>query len=102
MHHPFHPGLGAGPHQGGGQGNVGAFKRGIITVQNRHQIDHRIVPGDQTRQRSGVMDIRFQYIKPWQVLHQLGVFTPSRGYGHTVGQTGEFFTDMATDKAGSA
>ena len=68
--------------------NMGALKRGFVAMQDRDQIDHRIVPRHQGGQCGGVVDIDLQNIQHGQRLHVVGMAAPARGHGDANVETG--------------
>ena len=80
MHHAPHAGLLAGAGQFFRQLNMGTLERGLVALQDGHQIDHRIVPCHQFLQARWIMNVRLDQLQGrpsvWSPLAEL---TPTPG-----------------------
>ena len=92
------------PHarQGGGQGHVGAFERGLVAVQDGHEVDHSVVPWQQAAQAGFVVHVGLDHGQARQVLHRCCVEGAPCGHRAAPALALDFFADMATDEAGAA
>ena len=102
MDHPAYTRGRAGRDQRGGQLHMRAFKLRLGAVQNRDQIDHRVVSGHQGGQLASVVHIGLQHVDQRQHLQVLCVATATRGHGDAALQLCQLFTHMAADKPGAA
>jgi hypothetical protein len=84
------------------QFHVHLIERLLAAVQDAHQVDHRVMPGQQGRQARLVLDVGLDDVQVLQVLHAARVVDAPRGHRHREAVLGQFFAQVAANEAGTA
>ena len=101
LHDPVYIDSAAGPHQCLEQGDMGARKCGLLAMQYCHQVDDRVMAGQQLLQGRFVIHIAHQNIDPGQGLNHFGAFSVPRQNGQAAAQLHRLFAEVATHKTGA-
>ena len=102
MHHAPHTGGFAGTGNFVGQLHMRCVEGGFVALQDRHQIDHGVMPTDELLQRGFIMDVGLDNIQRGQHEDVVGVATPARWHGDTHLRIDQLFADVPTDKTRAA
>jgi hypothetical protein len=71
-------------------------------VQDAHQVDNRIFPGDKAGQRGIVMNVILDDIDGWQEDEVLGTLAPARGHDNPPAAGRQLANNRRADKAAAA
>ena len=102
MHQPAHACRSAGPREFLCQFDMGFLERCGAAVQDRDQVDDRVMPGHEAGEGGFVVHVGLHRLQQRQAQDVPRVVQAPGGHGDAPAQAGELFADMAANKAGAA